>query len=96
VEVADDRHGDARVARRCTISGTAAAASSLFTVTRTICEPARASCATCAAVAAASAVSVFVMDCTTTGCPEPMGTPPTRAVTVCLRCANTTVSLCKP
>jgi hypothetical protein len=25
------------------------------------------------------------MDCTTTGCAEPTGTPPTHAVTVCLR-----------
>src|SRR3954464_13183222 len=66
-------------ASRAAISGTAAAASSLFTVTRTSCEPEAASAAICAAVPAASAVSVFVMDCTTTGCADPTGTPPTCA-----------------
>jgi 3-oxoacyl-[acyl-carrier-protein] synthase-3 len=54
----------------------------LFTVTRTSSLPARASAATCRTVAATSAVSVLVMDCTTMGCPDPMGTPPTRTVTV--------------
>src|SRR5687767_6960681 len=76
--------------RRRLISGTAAADASLLTVTRTSCEPARASAATCSAVLAASAVSVFVIDCTTIGAPEPTGTPPTLAVTVCLRCPNFT------
>jgi hypothetical protein len=28
---------------------------------------------------------VLVIDCTTIGCPEPTGTPPTMAVTVCRR-----------
>ena len=50
-----------------TISGTAAAAASLLTVMRTSSEPAWASAATWMAVASASAVSVLVIDCTTTG-----------------------------
>ena len=49
--------------------GTAAAASSRSTVTRTISEPARASAATWATVAATSPVSVFVIDWTTVGAP---------------------------
>src|SRR5690606_9349656 len=48
---------------------------------RTICEPARQSAATCVAVPAASAVSVFVIDCTTIGWSEPTLTLPTVAVT---------------
>src|SRR5688500_4545304 len=71
-----------------TIPGTAAAASSLLTVTRTSSLPARANAATCRTVAAASAVSVLVMDCTTMGWPDPTGTPPTRAVTVDRRMAG--------
>ena len=67
------------------MSGTAAAASSLFTVTRTSSLPARARAATWRTVPSTSAVSVLVMDCTTMGCPEPTGTPPMRAVTVCRR-----------
>src|SRR5690348_10335874 len=81
-----------RSASRAAISGTAAAACSLLTVTRTSCEPAAASAVACSAVAAESAVSVFVIDCTTTGCPDPICTPPTEAVTVCLRSPNTTRS----
>src|SRR5690606_23083112 len=57
--------------------GTAAAASGVLTVTRTISEPARHSSATCLAVAATSAVSVLVIDCTTTGAPPPTRTLPT-------------------
>ena len=49
------------------ISGTAAAAASLLTVTRTSSLPACASRATWIAVASESAVSVLVIDCTTTG-----------------------------
>ena len=49
---------------------------------RTSSEPAWASCATWMAVASTSAVSVFVIDCTTTGCAEPTGTPPTMTVAV--------------
>ena len=47
--------------------GTALAASSRSTVMRTSSEPARASAATCSTVASMSAVSVLVIDCTTTG-----------------------------
>jgi hypothetical protein len=50
-----------------TISGTAAAASSVLTVTRTSSDPAWASRATWIAVASGSAVSVFVIDWTTIG-----------------------------
>ena len=64
------------------ISGTAAAAASVFTVTRTSCEPAWASRATWIAVASASAVSVLVIDWTTTGWAEPTMTPPTSTETV--------------
>ena len=56
---------------RCLISGTAAAASGTLTVTRTISDPASHSSMHCRAVPAASAVSVIVIDCTTTGAPPP-------------------------
>lgn len=62
---------------RCLISGTAAAASGTLTVTRTISDPASDSSMHCAAVARASAVSVIVMDWTTTGAPPPTWTAPT-------------------
>ena len=65
-----------------TISGTAAAASSVLTVTRTSCEPAWASRATWIAVPSASAVSVLVIDWTTTGWALPTSTPPTSTLTV--------------
>src|SRR6476646_11852993 len=68
-----------------TISGTASAAASLLTVTRTSCEPACARRATWIAVASASAVSVFVIDWTTTGCADPTRTPPTSTDTVARR-----------
>src|SRR5829696_4181630 len=64
------------------ISGTAAAACSVLTVTRTSCEPAWASRATWIAVASASAVSVLVIDWTTTGWALPTRTPPTSTLTV--------------
>ena len=54
------------------ISGTAAAASFVFTVMRTISDPASASSTHWRAVATASAVSVIVIDCTTTGAPPPV------------------------
>src|SRR3989338_401537 len=79
----------ASATRRAT-SGTAAAASSLFTVTRTIWDPARARAITCSAVDAGSAVSVLVMDCTTTGCADPTATLPMCAVTVRRRGVKTT------
>src|SRR5690242_3092830 len=67
------------------IAGTAAAASSVLTVTRTSWEPAWARRATWIAVASGSAVSVFVIDWTTTGWAEPTSTPPTSTLTVGLR-----------
>src|SRR6186713_2994590 len=70
---------------RCLISGTAAAASLLFTVTRTSSEPASANSMHCVAVDAASAVSVIVIDCTTIGAPPPTWTAPTRTPTVLCR-----------
>src|SRR5882762_9631681 len=63
---------------RFTISGTAWAASGVFTVTRTSSEPAWARSIVCCAVARASAVSVLVMDCTATGRPPPIVTEPMR------------------
>src|SRR6202034_2169480 len=53
---------------------------------RTISDPARASAATCFAVPSASAVSVLVIDCTTTGAPPPTVTLPT--LTATLRCRS--------
>src|SRR5262245_19144171 len=60
------------------MGGTAAAASSLLTVISTSSEPARASALTCATVESTSAVSVLVIDCTTTGAGPPTVTEPTR------------------
>ena len=65
--------------------GTAAALSSRSTVMRTISEPALPSAATCATVPSTSAVSVLVIDWTTTGAPPPTITPPTSTPTDCLR-----------
>src|SRR5690349_20318501 len=56
------------------IAGTAAAASGLSTVRRTISEPARASSLIWMAVPITSAVSVLVIDCTTTGASPPIQT----------------------
>src|SRR3990170_6360776 len=64
------------------ISGTAAAAASVLTVTRTSWLPAWARRATWIAVASGSAVSVFVIDWTTTGWALPTSTPPTSTDTV--------------
>src|SRR3990172_3212033 len=74
--------------RRETISGTAAAAASLFTVTRTSSLPASASARTCSSVAATSAVSVLVMDCTAMGCRAPIGMRPIITVGVGRRVAG--------
>src|SRR5271165_4490387 len=63
--------------RRSRMRGTAAAASSLLTVTRTNSEPARERALTCATVPSTSAVSVLVIDCTTIGAAPPMVTAPT-------------------
>src|SRR4051794_98422 len=59
-----------------TILGTACAASSVLTVTRTSSEPARARSIIWLTVAEVSAVSVLVMDCTTIGWEPPTLTPP--------------------
>ena len=67
---------------RCLISATFAAASGTFTVTRTISDPASANSMHCCAVARASAVSVIVIDWTTTGAPPPTWTWPTFTPTV--------------
>jgi hypothetical protein len=83
VEVADQRHVTPSRSSRSRIFGTAAALSSRSTVMRTISEPARCSAATCATVASISAVSVLVIDCTTTGAPPPTITPPTSTPTEC-------------
>src|SRR3954454_21729466 len=66
---------------RSLMCGTAAAASSRSTVVRQSSEPARASAATCLAVLSTSAVSVLVIDCTTTGACPPTITSPTRTAT---------------
>src|SRR5262245_59871446 len=68
-----------------TIAGTAAAAASLFTVTRTSSLPAWARARTWATVPSTSAVSVLVIDCTTMGRSLPTTTPATSTATVCLR-----------
>src|SRR6266542_3889486 len=65
-----------------TISGTARAASSLLTVTRTSSLPAACSALTWATVPSMSAVSVLVMDWTTMGRWLPTLTPPTSTRTV--------------
>src|SRR5438874_11350351 len=70
-----------RLSSCSTMCGTAAAASSLFTVTRTSSDPARASDAICSTLEATSAVSVLVMDCTTTGASAPTRTLPMVQVT---------------
>ena len=67
---------------RCLISGTAAAASAVLTVTRTMSEQASASSMHCVAVLAALAVSVSVIDCTAIGAPPPTWTRPTFTPTV--------------
>ena len=60
-----------------TIFGSASASSVFGTATRTISQPADASAAICAVVASTSCVFVSVIDCTMTGFPPPIGTPPT-------------------
>ena len=82
---------------RCLISGTAAAASGRFTVTRTISDPASASSMHCRAVARASAVSVIVIDCTTTGAPPPTCTTfagPEPTLTPTVLCSLITLMMC--
>src|SRR5579871_1970621 len=69
------------LSRVSTILGTARAASSVFTVTRTSSEPAVARAITWLTVEVTSAVSVLVIDWTTTGCELPTFTEPIWAVT---------------
>src|ERR1700738_444417 len=76
------------LANPSTMAGTATAAASLLTVTLTSSDPAVANAATCWIVPCTSAVSVFVMDCTTTGAEDPTRTFPTLTVTDCLRCSS--------
>src|SRR5262249_20952296 len=59
------------------IFGRAAASSFFGTATRAISQPADASAAIWAVVASTSCVFVSVIDCTTTGAPPPIFTPPT-------------------
>ena len=73
---------------RSTMRGTAAADSAFLTVTLTSSDPARHSSATCRVVAATSAVSVLVIDCTTTGAVPPTATPPTTTWRVARRGAG--------
>ena len=72
--------------------GTAAAASGVLTVMRTSSEPARHSSATCLVVEATSAVSVLVIDCTTTGALPPTCTPPIVTAGCCGAAAGRSVS----
>src|SRR4051794_13981078 len=69
-----------------------ASASSVFgTATRTISTPAETSSAICATVAGTSCVFVVVIDCTTTGAPPPIATPPTwiwRCEAIALDCRD--------
>ena len=67
------------------IGATCAAAAGGSTVMRTTSEPARQRSNTCRAVDSASAVSVLVIDWTTTGAPPPMRTLPTGTCTETLR-----------
>src|SRR3954452_18804408 len=61
-----------------TMRARASRSSSFGTATRTISQPAEASAAICPVVAGTSWVFVSVIDCTTTGAPPPISTPPTR------------------
>src|SRR3954470_13868868 len=60
-----------------TMAGNASASARPGTATRTTSHPASASRPIWPSVASTSCVSVSVIDCTTTGAPPPMGTPPT-------------------
>ena len=68
------------------MTGTAAAASAVLTVTRTSSEPARARACTWRVVPVTSAVSVLVIDCTTIGAPPPTRTAPISTATLARRC----------
>src|ERR687884_2149743 len=86
---------------RRTIRGSASASSSFGTATRTTSQPADASAAICAVVASTSCVFVSVIDCTTTGAPPPIRTPPTlmwrsEAIAVTLAAAEAADVVRKP
>ena len=85
MKIAHDRHDNILLASASTMCWDRFGSSSLFTVTRTISEPALCSAATCCTVEETSAVSVLVIDCTTTGASEPTRTLPIRTVGVFLR-----------
>ena len=72
--------------------GTAAADSARSTVMRTSSDPARASAATWATVESMSAVSVLVIDWTTTGASPPTCTLPTITATVRRRASGSVSS----
>ena len=86
MEVADDGNPHAHPVELFDDAGPTASAA-VFVVDRDPYQfdPARASAATCCTVEGISAVSVLVIDCTTTGASEPTRTPPIEAVTVFLR-----------
>src|SRR5687768_6191553 len=68
--------------RRISLSATAASLSG--TARRTTSQPARTISSICLTVPSTSDVSVFVMDCTTTGAPPPICTSLTFTALVCL------------
>ena len=65
------------IGEKRTIRFSASASSFFGTAQRTISQPAETSAAICAVVASTSRVGVSVIDCTTTGAPPPIATPPT-------------------
>ena len=82
VEVADERSRAAGIEHPLLDFGNGRGGVRVFTVTRTISEPASASSMHWVAVPRASAVSVIVIDCTTIGAPPPTWTRPTFTPTV--------------
>ena len=75
-----------------TIVLSASMSSSRGTATRTMSAPASATLWICSIVAARLAVSVFVIVCTTTGAPPPIGTPPTMICRVEAMSSHSTVA----
>src|SRR5438309_682855 len=76
-----------------TMWGTACAASSLLTVTRTSSLPASCRARTCAAVVSTTAVSVLVIGWTAIGWAPPTFTPPTSTTTLRWRAASGTAGI---
>ncbi len=85
MEVTDEGDVAALVEQALFDFRTAAAASGMLTVMRTISEPACASSRHCWVVDSMFTVSVLVMDCTTTGAPPPTWILPTLTPTVLCR-----------